>query len=100
MKSTIKKIIDDKESALKENTALKMYKHNVHNLRKENARLTKEIKKLQRMYKVESDSDNDVRYSPDGTDTDNEADSDGVEIRVNIPNEKVGTEVLVEGSVR
>ena len=100
MKSTIKKIINDKESALKENTALKMYKHNVHNLRKENARLTKEIKKLQRMHKVESDSDDDIRYSPDGTDTDNEADLDGVRIRVCIPTEKVGPEVLVEGSVR
>ena len=100
MKSTIKKIIDDKESALKENTALKMYKHNVHNLRKENARLTKEIKKLQRMHKVESDSDDDIRYSPDGTDTDNEADSFGVQNRFSIPTEKVGPEVLVEGSVR
>ena len=90
MKSTITQIVNDKESALKENIALKMYKHSVENLKKENARLMKEIRKLQEMHKVSDASDDDVRYSPDGTDDDADADSDAVKNRSSkVPTEKV-----------
>ena len=46
MKTSIMKMMEDKETVMRENTTLRRYKENVESLSKENARLKQELSKL------------------------------------------------------